>query len=320
MFARQAIVALSAIWLSACVAPQPPVPKSSVAILNAARTNAPPATAWTAACEDWDDWDKRAQPFRIHGNTYHVGTCGISAILVAGEDGHVLIDSGTREGARVVLSNIRTLGFQPQNLRAVLTSHEHFDHVGGLWWINQNTGAPVLTSPRALPVIETGVAVADDPQSGMHAPMRPFGGRLVSAITPGEAVTIAGLTFTPIATPGHTPGALTWQWQSCEGADCKTIVYADSLSAVARDNYRFIDHPDYVRAYREGISRLAALDCDILLTPHPSASGMRDKLVAGDIAAGMDCAAYAADRLAMLEQRLEMEEQVMEAQATEAAR
>lgn len=298
---------LTALSLVGCVAPQPPVPIASAAVLDAARSNAPSPASWTEACEDWDEWDKRAQPFRIHGDTYHVGTCGISAILVAGENGHVLLDSGTRDGARVVLSNIRTLGFQPQNLRAVLTSHEHFDHVGGLWWINQNTGAMVLTSPQAAPVIETGVAASDDPQFGMHAPMRPLASQVVSAITPGEAVTISSLTFTPIATPGHTAGALAWQWESCEGADCKTIVYADSLSPVSRDDYRFSDHPRYVQAFRDGIARLSALDCDILLTPHPSASDMRDKLVAGDIAAGMDCAAYASDRLARLEERLAME-------------
>ncbi|MWV28223.1 subclass B3 metallo-beta-lactamase [Aurantiacibacter rhizosphaerae] len=305
--ALAALAALGSALLTGCVAPQPPVPTASAATLAAARTNALPAADWAASCEDWDEWDKRAQPFRIHGNTYHVGTCGISAILVAGEDGHVLIDSGTRDGARVVLSNIRTLGFQPQNLRAVLTSHEHFDHVGGLWWINQNSGARVLTSPPALPVIETGIAAVDDPQFGMHPAMRPLAGSQVSAVTPGEPVTIAGLTFTPIATPGHTPGALTWQWESCDAADCRTVVYADSLSAVARDDYRFTDHPEYLQSYRDGITRLAQLDCDILLTPHPSASNMRDKLVAGDIGGGMDCAAYAADRLMRLEQRLELE-------------
>lgn len=310
MFARLKAglaVALTALSLAACVAPQPPVPIASTAVLDAARSNAPSPAGWAEACEDWDEWDKRAQPFRIHGDTYHVGTCGISAILVAGENGHVLIDSGTRDGARVVLSNIRMLGFQPQNLRAVLTSHEHFDHVGGLWWINRNTGAKVMTSPQAAPVIATGVAASDDPQFGMHAPMRPLASQFVSAIPPGESVTIAGLTFMPTATPGHTPGALTWQWESCEGADCKTIVYADSLSPVSRDDYRFLDHPPYVQAFRDGIARLSTLDCDILLTPHPSASDMRDKLVAGDIAAGMDCAAYASDGLARLEERLAME-------------
>jgi metallo-beta-lactamase class B len=294
---------------TACVAPQPPVPRASTALLDAARANADNGSAWAAACTDWDDWDKRAQPFQVFGDTYHVGTCGISAILVAAAEGHVLIDSGTRNGARVVLSNIRTLGFQPENVRVVLTSHEHFDHVGGLWWVQENSGARILTSPEALEVIESGEAHPADPQFGMHDPMQPLARHLVSAITPGEAVTLVAGEFLPVATPGHTPGALTWQWESCEGEDCRSIVYADSLSPVSSDDYRFSDHPDYVAAYRNGLTRLAALDCDILLTPHPSASHMRDKLLAGDLAGGMGCAAFAADRLERLEQRLALETQ-----------
>jgi len=307
MSARLAGAALIGLALGACVAPQPPAPRASAAVLDAARASAGDGSAWARGCTDWDDWDKRAQPFHVYGNTYHVGTCGISAVLVAGPDGHVLIDSGTRNGARVVLSNIRTLGFQPENLRAVLTSHEHFDHVGGLWWVRQNSGARVYTSPEALHAIVTGKADPADPQFAIHEPMHEVPRTAVSAITPGEPIEISGLRFMPIATPGHTPGALTWQWEECEGAECKTIVYADSLSSVSADSYKFSDHPEYVHAFREGISRLAALDCDILLTPHPSASAMRDRLLAGNLEGGIGCAAYAADRLARLEERLALE-------------
>ncbi|MFB0611230.1 subclass B3 metallo-beta-lactamase [Aurantiacibacter poecillastricola] len=276
--------------------------------MEAARSKANEGAAWADACTEWDDWDKRSPPFRVHGDTYHVGTCGISAILVAGSEGHVLLDSGTRDGARVVLSNIRTLGFQPQNVRAVLTSHEHFDHVGGLWWINQNTGAQIFTAPAAVEVLQSGKPSRDDPQAASLDPMRPLEATLVSAVEPGEPLVIAGLTFTPIATPGHTPGALSWQWQSCEDGECRTIVYADSLSPISSEGYRFSDNPAYVAAYREGLARLAATECDILLTPHPSASGMRGKILADDMGTGKDCRGYAEDRLAMLEERLAQEQ------------
>ena len=62
--------------------------------------------------------------------------------------------------------------------------------------------------------------------------------------------------------------------ESCKDGACITIVYADSLSPVSADEYRFTDHPDYVAMFRGGIARLAGLECDMLLTPHPSASGM----------------------------------------------
>ena len=85
-----------------------------------------------AVCKEWDDWDKPAPPVRIHANTYLVGTCGISAILIAGDEGHVLIDSGTEAGAELVAENIRQLGFRLGDIKYLLMSHEHFDHVGGL--------------------------------------------------------------------------------------------------------------------------------------------------------------------------------------------
>lgn len=75
------------------------------------------------------------------------------------------------------------------------------------------------------------------------------------------------LKLAPIATPGHTPGALTWQWQSCEDNHCLSLVYADSLSPLSSDDYRFIDDPTYVGAYHAGLDKLAALGCAILLTP-----------------------------------------------------
>lgn len=272
---------------------------------------APPASQWAAQCEDWDEWDKPGPPFRVHGNTYYVGTCGIGAILITNDNGHVLIDSGTEAGAQIVLSNIRALGFDPADIVLSLVSHEHFDHVGGIALIQRVTGAPVVTGQAATEVLRTGVASPDDPQAGMHDPMAPV--PVVQAASPGVVYfATAGpledlnsvIAVIPIETPGHTPGALTWHWQSCGGADCRTIVYADSMTPVSNDTYRFSDHPDYLAAFRAGIARVAALDCDILLTPHPSASGMRDKLLSGDLASGMNCRDYAASITRRLDVRL----------------
>lgn len=307
MFARRVAAVLGGALLSSCVAPQAPVPAPDAATVAAARALAAGPGEWVAACKDWDEWDKPAPAFRIHGDTFHVGTCGITAILVAGPQGHVLLDTGTRDGSTQVLSNIRNLGFYQENLRAILTSHEHYDHVGGAFWVAQNTGARVYTSSEAAKVLETGLAGPDDPQYGMHEAMDPVPRRMISEVTPGEPLVIAGLSFMPIATPGHTPGALSWQWRSCEGAECKTIVLADSLSPVSSDSYRFTDHPAYLAAYRAGLARVAELDCDILLTPHPSASGMREKLMAGNLAAEPSCREYAASIGQRLDERLAKE-------------
>jgi metallo-beta-lactamase class B len=232
--------------------------------------------AFAAACKDWDEWDKPAPPVGIFGNTYLVGTCGISAILITDPAGDILIDGGTEADADLIAANIQRLGFRLTDVRYLLHSHEHFDHVGGLAKLQRLTGAQLIASPAAAAVLESGTASADDPQAGLNPPFAPA--NVDRVIHDGEQVRLGNTVLTAVATPGHTPGALSWRWGSCQSGVCRQLVYADSMSPISSDDYRFSDHPAYLAAYRAGIARVAALDCDILLTPHPSASQMVDRL------------------------------------------
>ena len=252
---------------------------------------------------DWDEWDKPGPPFRIHGNTYYVGTCGISAILITTDDGHALIDTGTEAGAEIVLANIRTLGFDPADIKLLLASHEHHDHVGGMARMLEATGADLVFSEIGIGVLSSGNAHPDDPQFGMHDPMRPVA-RGMPHFWGNAPHLIDYFGISPVETPGHTPGAMTWTWRSCEDKVCKTVVYADSLTAVSSDSYRFIDHPAYVEAFRASIDLVAELPCDILLTPHPSASGMRERAARNDFSGAPTCADYAAGLEVRLDERL----------------
>lgn len=270
---------------------------------------------WAKGCEPWDEWDKPAAPFKIYGGTYYVGTCGIAAILVVGDessplDGHTLIDTGTAAGSQIVLANIASLGFDVKKVKVLLSSHEHFDHVGGMLNVWKATGGEIVASEIGLDAMIAGNVGEDDPQFGMHEPMAkiPFGRPHKWGDTPWM-LSVFGMKA--IETPGHTPGALSWQWESCArkdgGDDCKTIVYADSLSPVSRDDYKFSDHPEYLAAYRAGIDRLAKLKCDILLTPHPSHSKMIERAATGSFEGGVTCEQYAAGKQRDLDARLERE-------------
>ena len=264
--------------------------------------------AFLDACEPWDKWDKPAPPFKIYGNTYYVGTCGIASILILGDGEHILIDSGTEKGAETVLRNIKTLGVDPKEIEFLAYSHEHFDHVGGHATIQEATGASVTARKQIAPVFETGVVLPNDPQFGMHEPMAPVRMGLILDSLKGLSVT--GLSIRAIETPGHSPGAMTWYWQECEER-CETIVYADSLSPVSRDDYKFSDHPQYLTEYRTGLARLKRLErqgCSVLLTPHPSHNRMLKRMQAGNLIQNAPgdtpCKDYAADKVADIKKRL----------------
>lgn len=258
-----------------------------------------------AACKGSDGWDDPARPSEIFANTYYVGTCGISSILITGSEGDILIDSGTEKGGDLVAQNIARLGFRLSDVRILLHTHEHSDHVGGMGRLQKLTGAQLFASPAAAKVFATGTATADDPQAGLSKPFPTA--RVDRIIAGGQAVRLGNLWLTPVATPGHTPGALSWHWVSCNGGVCRSIVYADSLSPISRDDYRFSDHPAYLAAYRQSIAKIAALDCDILITPHPSASGMMERFATGSLEKPGACRDYAAKLTKQLDERLAKE-------------
>ena len=295
-----AVSLLSACAVSVPLGPPPPQIERPIAPIETA------GRIFAGTCKDWDDWDKPAPPVRVYGNTYYVGTCGITALLITDKAGHILIDGTTDKSAEIVARNIQQLGFKLTDVKYLLHSHEHLDHVGGIARLQQLTGAQLLASAPAATVFKTGATDASDPQAGMHPPFP--AARVDRIVKDGEMLRVGDTALFAIETPGHTAGALSWRWGSCDGGVCRQIVYADSLTPVSRDNYRFTDHRALVAAFRNSFGRIAGLECDILLTPHPSASDMINRFAGrAPLADTGACRAYAKALTERLEDRLAKE-------------
>jgi metallo-beta-lactamase class B len=228
------------------------------------------------ACAGHDGWADPAPPVRVFGQVYDVGTCGITVLLIRGDKGAVLIDTGPAEAAPIVARNIRRLGLRLRDVKLMLATHEHVDHVGGMAALQRQTGATIRLTPAASAVLRSGRVARGDPQAGSIDP--PAAAKVGTPLTDGEVVRLGRLALTVHFTPGHSPGGSSWTWRACEGAACRTIAYADSLSAIARKGYRFSEHPDRVAALRRSFATVGALPCDILITPHPGASDLYPRL------------------------------------------
>jgi metallo-beta-lactamase class B len=230
-------------------------------------------------CRDCVAWNEPFEPFRIHGNTYYVGTAGLSAIIVATEDGLVLLDGALPQSAARIAESIRKLGFRTEDIRLIVSSHAHYDHAGGIAALQRASGAVVAVSAPAA-IAFRGEPVTDDPQFTLGSPRFPAVSNL-RIVGDRETQRVGGTAFTPHLTPGHAPGGTTWTWQSCEGGACVDVVYADSLNPISADDFRFTGdatRPSIVEAFRTSISTVAKLKCDILLSPHPGFFGLEDKL------------------------------------------
>lgn len=229
-----------------------------------------------AACAGKDGWSDPAPPVKIFANVYDVGTCGIVSLLITGPRGHILLDGVTAEAAPSIAANIQALGYQLSDVKLIGASHEHYDHVGGLAELQRLTGATVMSMPAAYVSLETGKVDKDDPQYGMHDPYPPA--KVGIMLADGFVVRQGPLAITSWATPGHAPGSTTWSWRSCEDGRCVTFVYADSVSAVSSDAYRFSDHKRYVAAFKDSLKKIERMQCSLLVTPHPAASNFYDRL------------------------------------------
>ena len=283
---------------------------SLLSLTLAASAAAAPMQESVAACRPGADWtaDIPAPPRRIHGNAWFVGTCGLTAILLTGDRGHILLDAGMDSSAPLIEANIRRLGFRMQDIRYILNSHAHFDHAGGLARLQRDSGATVVARGDDADAIENGRGTRSDPQfleADAFAPVK-----AVRQVADGETLTLGQLSITAHATPGHTPGSTTWTWQSCDSGRCTHMVYADSLTALSDSEYRYGEHPEFLAAMRTSIAHVAALPCDVLLTPHPDASQLWTRLgpdATSPLTDASACRRYAARAKDALDARLAKE-------------
>lgn len=262
-------------------------------------------------CDRCEDWNQPIEAFRVHGNTWYVGTNGLSSILVETDAGLILIDGGLPQSSERIAANIRQLGFDPLDIEAILVSHAHFDHAGGVAAFQRLTRANVYTSEAGAETLSSGRLSVGDPQyiADSGSGTFPAIGN-VTAVGDGEFVSVGSTNVRAVYTPGHTMGSVTWTWESCAMSACYNVVYADSLTAVSAQGFSFGTSGAADRMI-ESADTIANLDCDILLSPHPFFFGMHDKLERRDdgnpFVNNLGCTFYAETALDWLEQRLKAE-------------
>lgn len=260
-----------------------------------------------AAAPDLAAMNQPHKPFQIIGNTYYVGTAGIASVLITSDFGHVLVDAGLPESAPLIAKNIEALGFRLTDVKGIVFSHPHVDHVGGLAELQKLTGAQVYSLRAAEEVLRTGKLPKDDPQHGVRSPAIPKIARSW-IVTDGQLLGIGSLRLRVFATPGHAPGSATWTWDACEGSKCLPFVYADSMSAVSADKYRFKDHPETIAAFESSLKVIESLPCELLLTPHPDAARLAKLEAAKGSADALKeegaCKQFAQQRREALQQRI----------------
>lgn len=214
------------------------------------------------------------EPFRIAGNLYYVGATGITAFLLTGPEGHVLIDGGYPETAPLITASIARLGFDIADVRVLLNSHAHFDHAGGLAALQEASGAELWISEGDADVVAAGGA--GDPS----LPLRFLGflgvgrfpaPRVDHRFQDGDTIRLGPLALTAHVTAGHTPGCTSWSFPVRDGdrellaVSICSLTVLPFVSLVEPEAYPGI-RSDFERSF----ATLRSLPADIFLASHGS--------------------------------------------------
>jgi metallo-beta-lactamase class B len=223
---------------------------------------------------DISKWNLAFEPFKVAGPVYYVGTSELAAYLIATPQGHVLIDGGLPESAPLIERSIRQLGFKVEEVKVLLSTQAHFDHVGSLAALQKASGGKVM-------IMEGDAALVEAGGSGDYL----FGDRqrfpavrVDRILKDGDTVTLGGITLKAVLTPGHTKGCTTWTTEIAEGGRTLKVLFAGSTGVnpgtvlPSMPTYPTIG-ADYDRAFRVQ----ASLSPDIWLAAHASLFDLADK-------------------------------------------
>ncbi len=215
-------------------------------------------------------WNRPFAPFSIIGNVYYVGTEGLSAFLITGPRGHVLIDGGLPESAPVIAANIKALGFQLRDVKYLLINHTHFDHAGGLAELKRLTGAQLAGTAQQRADLASGKTLGR-PQLAGFPPVR-----IDRYVKDGDRLTLGSIVITAIHSPGHTRGGVSWAMTTAG----KRVIFATSLTVAGQNLINDPVYPQAAADFRATFARLKRERADIFVNFHPDFFNLAEKRAA----------------------------------------
>jgi metallo-beta-lactamase class B len=225
-------------------------------------------------------WTDPFPPFRIVGNVYWVGTYDLSSYLIVTPQGDILINTGLAGSVPQIRSNIEALGFKVSDIKILMATHAHWDHVAGMAEMKRVTGARLLATEADAVLLEDGGASdfrwGGDPGAAF-APVK-----VDQKIKDGEKVRLGGMELTVHHHPGHTKGAASFSFKVENGRTYRVLIAnpgAINAGVVLLHNPKY---PNIVEDYARTFHAQKELTTDIFLASHAGQFRMHDKYKPGD--------------------------------------
>ena len=201
---------------------------------------------------------------KVMGNVYYVGSKALATYLITNQEGHILINSGFEETVPLIRASVESLGFKMRDIKYILASHAHSDHVAGHALLKELTGAKVCVMSGDDKVISSGGVGQYHYPDSRWTPCP-----VDQVLNDGDEIKLGRDILTARRTPGHTRGCTTWTWKVMDGNEQRLVVVIGSPNV--NPGYRLVDnkeYPEIAADYEKTFEVLKSLPCDVFLGAH----------------------------------------------------
>jgi metallo-beta-lactamase class B len=193
----------------------------------------------------------------IIGNLHYVGTGTLNSYLITTAQGHILINTNFEETVPLLRASVEKLGFKLPDIKVILGSHAHGDHMQADAILKELTGgATVMAMEQDVPALKSMKAPSGKPHP------------IDRVLKDGEQVSLGGSVLTAHLTPGHTRGCTTWTMRVADAGKTYNVLIAcgglqDGARLVNNKNY-----PEIADDFARSIKTFKSLPVDVFLGAH----------------------------------------------------
>ena len=222
-----------------------------------------------------ESWSRAYKPFRIAGNLYYVGTDELACYLITTPQGHILINTGLAESVPMIKANVSALGFKMSDIRILLTTQAHYDHVGGMAEIKRITGATMMVDEKDAPVLADG-GNSDYVIGGKGSIFAPV--KTDRLLHDHDTIRLGGMQIIVLHHPGHTKGSCSYLFDVKDDNRSYRMLIANMPSLLDATNLHGMPtYPDVGKDYAYTLNAMKHLQFDLWVSSHASQFGLHQK-------------------------------------------
>lgn len=211
-----------------------------------------------------DPEQQRVAPFQVFDNLYYIGAEWVSSWLLVTDQGLIVFDAMYDELTDLAIEGIRELGFDPNDVRYLIVSHAHYDHVGGALRFQQEFAAVTMMTEEDWAMTEQPPVFREYPKPIRHL-----------SASDGATLNLGRTRLRFMKTPGHTPGVLSTIFTVYDNG------YPHTAMLFGGDGINFTG-VDRLQMYVDSIERMQTLlDIEVHVSSHPMSGDIferRDRL------------------------------------------